>query len=272
MKNNIEEIPKRKRFYFFRILINQFFRENIIFNITLTILIFLPEIINILYNNYNTYILNIPNKYIEIDFDYSLLKGAFIAILTSMNINESYSKFCKTKKWNKYFLNETKTIYLNNLISLNNILRYNYFYVPSLWTENLTKISNENDILIIENQRKKLDNSYLINQLKVQYKKYITELEEILLTAPIDNQYDHILLNKFYNKFINQKKFIIIFKNSISSKVKNEKELISLLKLTHFIDEFEENFLNKSFITDNLIEKLNLEINYLKALINIKIE
>ncbi len=105
----------------------------------------------------------------------------------------------------------------------------------------------------------------------MQYKKYINELEKILLTVPIDNHIDYQLLEKFYYEFINQRKYIKTFKNSISSKVQNENELILLLELTDLINEFEENFLNRSFITSNSIEKLNLEIRYLKALINIDI-
>lgn len=275
MKNNTKKKSIKTKVgvkIYIRILFKQIFIKNIIFNIILTIFLFLPEIINLFSHNYYTFILNTPNKYIEINFDYSLLRVAFLAIMTSMNINDSYSIFCKVKKWNKYFLIEAQNIYLNNLISLNNILRYKYFYIPSIWNTNLSKICAANDTLIIKNLRNGLDNYNFIVQLQTQFEKYINELIKILLNVPIDEKYDYTLLKKFYYKFINQKKFINTFKNSIYSKVNNEKELIMLLELTNLINEFEESFLENDFITSNSMGKLNLEVRYLKALINFNID
>lgn len=269
-KRKTNKEMKYRKTSLFKILLKQIFIKNIKFNFILCILLFIPEIFNFVFNYFFENFVGILNKFIEFNYDYSIIRGALLAILTTININEGYTIFTKEKKWENRLKKEVEIIYLNNLISLNNILRTNY-YIPECFYINLFKIGKETDLLIIENIKKDVDKYDFIEQLKIKFKKYVDELNSIYLNIPYDISYDFLYLEQFFYKFINQKKYINNLQILLEQKPKNEKELIWLNELKILIDNFEEDFLEKNVITSNILGKLNLEIRYLQSLINFDI-
>lgn len=269
-KRKTNKEMKYRKTSLFKILLKQIFIKNIKFNFILCILLFIPEIFNFVFNYFFENFVGILNKFIEFNYDYSIIRGALLAILTTININEGYTIFTKEKKWENRLKKEVEIIYLNNLISLNNILRTNY-YIPECFYINLFKIGKETDLLIIENIKKDVDKYDFIEQLKIKFKKYVDELNSIYLNIPYDISYDFLYLEQFFYKFINQKKYINNLQILLEQKPKNEKELIWLNELKILIDNFEEDFLEKNVITSNILGKLNLEVRYLQSLINFDI-